>query len=102
MKYKLTYYKANGDKQQKLVDSAPSLEQLQGAVGGMIEQVPEAYYRESNKDWFELMHPDEVDAVWCHEEALLVSDPQPNLRFKPAPWGDRLYGDVLVVEKVEA
>lgn len=101
MAYKITIYKATGEKVQIAeVPKTPTLAQLQEAVGGLIEQVPEPYYRETNL-WFGEQHPYELDAVWCNEEGLMHDEPVANKFFEPAPWGDRLYGDIAVVEKVK-
>lgn len=101
MQYQLTEIKANGAIAQWKQGHKPELKQLQGSVGGLIEQAPDNYKeQQAFKNLFP--NPETIDGIWCNEEALLVADPVPNLFFEPAPWGDRLYGDVLVVEKLEA
>jgi hypothetical protein len=100
MQYKITQYKDNHDISVLAQANEPELKQLQEMVGGLIEQVPEAYYRESNADWFSRQHKHEIDAVWCNEEGLLTNEPKANPFFAPAPWGDRLYGNVVVVEVI--
>lgn len=98
-KYQLTEIKADGSVAQWAQYHEPTLKQLQEAVGGLIERAPECY--EQQTAFKNIFVEGNVDAVWCNEEALLVSDRQPNLFFEPAPWGDRLYGDVFVVQIFE-
>lgn len=98
--FKITTYKDNTEITIYETKDQPKLEELQKLVGGYIEQVPEEYYRQSNKDWFARQHPSEIDAVWVNEEGMLVAEPIVNKFFTPAPWGDSLYGNVVVVEKL--
>lgn len=97
MKYQLTQIKTDGTCRRWKQEKQPSLEQLQEAVGGLIEAVPEVYWEQSS---VKAITTGEVVDIWCNEEALLKAEPVPNLFFEPAWWGDRLYGDVLVVEKI--
>lgn len=99
-KHKVTIYRASGNVDIYELDKAPSLEQLQASVGGLIERVPEEYYQVANP-WFTRQHKGEVDAVWCNEEGLLVAAPVVNPFWEAAPWGDRLVGNVTVVEKIK-
>lgn len=99
MKYKITTYRDNGDLWVLELIKKPTLKQLQKQVGGLIEQVPEPYYFESNQDWFKRQHPNKIDAVWCDEEGLGKYN-HANIFFTPAPWGDSLWGNVTVVEKI--
>jgi len=99
MKYQLTQIKADGSAHRWVQNIKPSLKQMQEAVGGLIERAPECY--ETQFGIKLITNPNaKLDAIWCNEEALLASNPVPNLFFEPAPWGDRLYGDVLVVEEI--
>lgn len=98
MKYKLTQIKTDGTVVGWTQAHKPKLDQLQEAVGGLIDVAPECYWEQ--RALKNLCRGDIID-VWCNDEALLVDEPKPNLFFEPAPWGDRLYGDVLVVEKVQ-
>lgn len=100
MKYKLTRYIATGEIEGWKQAGEPDLEQLQSLVGGLIERVPQDYYLGHRNKWFAGQHKGELDAVWCHEEALLLAEPVLNPHFPMAPWGARLYGDILVVEKI--
>jgi len=99
MKYQLTEIKADGSVAQWVQYHEPTLQNLQEAVGGLIEQAPDEY--QTQQAFKNIFVEGNIDAVWCNEEALLVADPQPNLFFEPASWGDRLYGDVFVVQKFE-
>lgn len=96
--YKLTRYRTN--KQIETVEQVtePKLEQLQELVGGFIEEAPDCY---KEQGWFEVKHNNRIDAVWCNEGALMQAEPKINPFFEQAPWGDWLYGDVLVVEVIE-
>lgn len=98
--YKITTYTGGSNPQVLVLEQKkqPSLQLLQKLVGGLIEWVPTGYYQDSNKEWFNRQHPN-VDAVWCDEEGLL-KDLTANKFFTPAPWGDSLYGNVVVVERI--
>lgn len=99
MKYQLTQIKTDGTCHRWVQDKKPALDELQEAVGGLIDVAPECYWEQPA---LKNICTGEISDVWCNDEALLVDEPKPNLFFEPAPWGDRLYGDVLVVEKVRA
>lgn len=98
--YKLTVYKANGEITVRHEIKELTAKMLQSSVGGWLEPVPEDFYQVSNKLWFNMQHPNEIVSVWCNEEAKISHENIANPFFVPASWGDSLYGDILVVEKV--
>lgn len=101
MKYKLTTYTNDTQVRIQELDRQPSLSKLQEEVGGFIEQVPAPFYLDSNKDWFSQQHDiEKLEAVYCNEDGKFISQ-FANRYFIPAPSGDSLYGNILVVERIE-
>lgn len=96
---RVTVYKDNAEITVQDRKIKPTLKQMQKAVKGYIESVPEAYYTESNKDWFSRQHKGVIDAVYVNDDGLALYD-KANPFFTPAPWGDSLYGNVLVIERI--
>jgi hypothetical protein len=95
MDYRLTTYQTNGEIRVQHLDHEPTLAELQLEVGGLIELVPTDYWQ--HDPFFMDRHELKLD-MWCDEESLMISDPVVNPFVQPASWGDRIYGDICVVE----
>lgn len=102
--HKLTIYKTDGSKEVRTMQEKPTLEMLQGIVGGNIELVSAPFF--ADLDWFKRDHANVLEglnsdnyedfAVWCDEEGKLA-DKDPNQHFPALPY-DQIVGDVIVQE----
>lgn len=86
----MTILRANGNKQQFVIDSAPSLETLQDAVGGYIEYIP----------MFD-RYEDKPCIAYCNEEGKLqdfvVNAAATAIWRKSIGTADVLVGDIVIL-----